>query len=148
MAIDAPAEISVVVIDPALEGNAARVARWDFTAAETAAMFRRSGASLAIHLTMARPTDPPTHHKLHLFVRYVTADGRKLQTDERIEVALPGDRTTRWTPSDGPMDRQAGSESWDRHDPPTGRIPGPTPSMGARSDQPEARRPVWSPERQ
>ena len=45
--------MSVVVIDPALDGNAARVARWDFTAAETAAMFRRSGAALAIHLTMA-----------------------------------------------------------------------------------------------
>ena len=98
--VDAPADMSVVVIDPALEGNAARVARWDFTAAETAAMFRRSGSSLAIHLTMAWPGDPPAHHKLHLFVRYVTADGRKLQADQPIEVALAGDRTTRWTPSD------------------------------------------------
>jgi len=35
--VDAPANMSVVVIDPALEGNAARVARWDFTVAETAA---------------------------------------------------------------------------------------------------------------
>ena len=86
-AVDAPADVSVVVIDSALEGNAARVARWDFTAAETAAMFRRSGASLAIHLTMAWPGDPPVHHKLHLFVRYVTADGRKLQADQPIEVA-------------------------------------------------------------
>ena len=50
--IDAPAEMSVVLIDPALDGNAARVARWDFSAAETAAMFRRSGSG---------PGDSPDH---------------------------------------------------------------------------------------
>ena len=107
---------------------------------------------LAIHLTMAWPGDPPAHHKLHLFVRYVTADGRKLQADQPIEVALAGDRTTRWTPSDRrptdrAADRQAASESRDRDETPTARIPGPTPQSRARSDQPEARRPVWSPER-
>ena len=106
--VDAPADMSVVVLDPALEGDAARVARWDFTAAETAAMFRRSGSSRAIHLTTAWPGDPPAHHKLHLFVRYVTADGRKLQADQPIEVALPGDKTARWTPSDSPARRPDG----------------------------------------
>ena len=91
--------MSVVVLDPALrdeEGKAACVARWDFTAAETAAMFRRSGANRAIHLTMTWPGDPPKHGKLHLFVRYVTADGRKLEADQPIEVALPGEKSARW----------------------------------------------------
>ena len=35
---------------------------------------------------MAWPDGPPKHHKLHVFVRYVTADGRKLQTDGPIDV--------------------------------------------------------------
>jgi len=57
--VDAPAEMSVVVIDPALEGSAARVARWDFNAAEVASMFRRTNAGGAIHLTTAWPGEPP-----------------------------------------------------------------------------------------
>jgi hypothetical protein len=145
--VDAPAEMSVVAIDPALEGNAARVARWDFTVAETAAMFRRSGSTRAIHLTTAWPADPPAHHKLHLFVRYVTADGRKLQADMPVEVALSGDKTTRWNPSERAADRGQAADAWQRNEAPTARIPGPAPQMAARPDPPGPRRPVWSPER-
>ena len=102
--LDAPAEMAVVVLDPALKGDAMRVARWDFSAAEIAAMFRRTGAREAIHITTTWPGDPPVHDKLRLFVRYVTADGRKLQADMPIEVALPGDETARWSPSDLPAE--------------------------------------------
>lgn len=117
--VDAPAEISIVVLDPGLkdeEGKAARVARWDFSAAETTAMFRRTGATGAIHLMMTWPEDPPKHSKLHLFVRYVTADGRKLEANQPIEVALAG-------------------------------VPGPSPHTATRSDASQPARPVWSPER-
>ena len=92
--------MSVVVLDPAFEGEAARVARWDFTAAETAAMFRRTGTESAIHLTMAWPGDPPAHGKLHLFVRYVTADGRKLG-------GRSADRGGAAGRQDGPVDAQS-----------------------------------------
>ncbi len=151
--VDAPAEVSVVVLDHALEGDAARVARWDFTAAETAALFRRTGSARAIHLTTAWPADPPAHNKLHLFVRYVTADGRKLQADGPIEVALPGDKTARWTPADSAdrderlAERESSSETWQRNEAPTARVPGPTPHTATRSDDAKPRRPVWSPER-
>ncbi len=138
--VDAPAEVSLVVLDPALKGDAARVARWDFTAAETAAMFRRSGSSQAIHLTTVWPGDPPAHRKLHLFVRYVTADGRKLQADQPIEVVLPGDQTTRWT-ADAAGQRPADREA------PAARIPGPSPHTATGSDEPQSQRPVWSPDR-
>ena len=73
-------------------------ARWDFTPAETAALFRRTGNAAAIHLAMGWPAHPPKHRKLQLFVRYVTADGRKLEANQPIEIALPGDRTASWTP--------------------------------------------------
>jgi hypothetical protein len=145
--IDAPAEMSVVVIDPALEGNAARVARWDFSAAETAGMFRRAGSAQAIHLATVWPAGPPAHNKLHLFVRYVTADGRKLQTDAPIEVALPGDKTARWNRNDRRPDRNPPPEPREDVPPPTARVPGPTPHTAPPSDNAVSRRPVWSPER-
>lgn len=135
--VDAPAEMSIVVIDPALEGDAARVARWDFTTAETAAMFRRTSEGRAIHVTTAWPAEPPSHHQLHLFVRYVTIDGRKLQADQPIDVALPGDKTAR-RPAEKRPDRV---DSARRPDTPAARV-------AARPDRGRPSRPVWSPERQ
>jgi len=89
--VDAPAEMSVAVLDPAItdaQGKALRIARWDFSAAEVAGMFRRSPTGPAIYLTMVWPERPPQHSKLRLFVRYITADGRKLLAEAPIEVAL------------------------------------------------------------
>jgi len=83
--LDVPGEVSVVVLDPALQGEAARVARWDFSAAETAELIRRGGPG--IELTLPWPDDSPQHADLHVFVRYVTADGRKLEVDSPIRVA-------------------------------------------------------------
>lgn len=150
--IDAPADVSIAVLDPAVldtDGKAMRVARWDFNAAETAAMFRSAGSSRAIHLTTTWPGDPPTHNKLHLFVRYVTADGRKLEVNQPIEVALQGDRTARWTPSsgDGRAERDAAAESRQRSETPAARVPGPAPHTATRSGDAQPRRPIWSPER-
>ena len=142
--IDAPAEVIVVVLDPAIEGEAARVARWDFSAAETAALFRRTGETEAIHLTTAWPGDPPKHNKLRLFVRYVTADGRWLEANTPIEVALPGDKTAQSTPdkveavAEGTAVGEPTAESWQLS---------PAPHMATRSDEPKPCRPVWSPER-
>ncbi|HUT09527.1 MAG TPA: hypothetical protein VMY42_03455 [Thermoguttaceae bacterium] len=88
--LDVPGDVSVVVLDPALEGEAARVARWEFSATETADWIRRGKPG--IELTLPWPDGSPTHADLHLFVRYVTADGRKLEIDSPIRVAsfLPG----------------------------------------------------------
>jgi hypothetical protein len=153
--------MSVVLIDPALEGGAARVARWDFSAAETAAMFRRTGSVPAIHLATVWPAGPPVHNKLHLFVRYVTADRRKLQVDAPIEVALAGDRTARWNRPDRRVDRDSAAEPRTRDEIPAPRddapaargeappaqVPDPPPHVARRSDDATSRRPTWSPDR-
>ena len=142
--VDAPAAMCVVVLDPAAQGEAVRVARWDFSAAETTAMFRRSGSTAAIHLTMTWPHGPPKHNNLRLFVRYMTADGRKLQAEQAIEVALPGDRTVQRSPVEAvssPKVEQSNAR-------PTSRPSSPSTSQDTPpTNDAEARRPVWSPER-
>ena len=164
--IDAPADMSVVVLDPAIvdsRGKAARVGRWDFTAAETAALFRRTDSSRAVHLAMAWPADPPKHHKLHLFVRYVTADGRHLEANGPIEVALAGERQAGWRsapPSARAADggeyngrRRDGAEltptadSWRPNETPSARADEAPPEMATRTDPLRPERPAWSPER-
>jgi hypothetical protein len=126
--VDAPAEINVAVLDPALRDEACRVARWDFTPAETAALFRRGGSGQAIHLAVAWPAKRPVHRKLHLFVRYMTADGRQLKTDQPIEVVLPGDQADHGTTADTPAN-------------------GRSPHAAARGDESAPQRPIWSPDR-
>jgi hypothetical protein len=139
--IDAPGEMSVVVVDPTLQGNAARVARWDFTPEETAAAFRRTGETQAIHLVGTWPNDPPVHNRLHLFVRYTTADGRKLQADQAIEVALAGDRRMVQEPP-----RPARPANADSPEDAPRRAAERQPRRQPRPDD-TASRPVWSPER-
>ena len=166
-AIDAPADMSVVVLDPAIldnRGKAARVGRWDFTTAETAALFRRTDSSRAVHLAMAWPADPPRHGKLHLFVRYATADGRRLEADSPIEVALAGQRQAGWQPAppsargadgrefndgrNGGAESSSSSASWRPNETPTSRADGAPPEMATRTDPLRPERPAWSPDRQ
>jgi hypothetical protein len=154
--VDAPAEISVVALDPAIvdsHGKVARVGRWDFTAAETAALFRRTDSSRAVHLAMAWPADPPKHGKLHLFVRYTTADGRRMEADSPIEVALAGQRQAGWAPAppsdrgDRSPDRASSAESWRPNETPSPRVAEPPAEMATRTDPRKPERPAWSPER-
>jgi len=130
--IDAPAEISVVAIDPVLEGDAARVARWDFSADETAKLFRRTSAGPAIHIETVWPDGPPVHNKLQVFVRYTTVDGRRLEATQPIEVALAGEKSAHRTQQQESAARQP-DRSID-HD-------------ASHSNILMAQRPTWSPER-
>lgn len=151
--IDAPAEVSVAVLDPAFQGDAARVGRWDFTPAETASLFRRTGTGGAMHLAMAWPQEPPKHNKLHVFVRYTTADGRRIETNQPIEIALPGDEPARWTtaePSridDSIPDRNPAPRAWPRDEVRDRRDADSPTYMATRTSETKPERPAWSPER-
>lgn len=86
--IKAPGNLSVVVIDPALTGEEARIARWDIPASKVAESFGETSAGKGIVLFLPWPRRVPVHPRLHLFVRLVTEDGRKLERDMPIEVTL------------------------------------------------------------
>ena len=86
--INTSGEINVALLDPALSGAQARLARWDFTAAQTEGMIR-TGSQPGIHLQLPWKSTP-AHDRLKVFVRYTTRDGRKLQAERLISVALNG----------------------------------------------------------
>ena len=93
------ARITVVLIDPAESGEAARYAQWQFDAKEAAKLFR-DGDLPGLHLELPWPGDPPRHDQLHLFVRYTTSDGRQLEADSLVEVELGG--RGRWVATEAP----------------------------------------------
>ncbi|MGI8979666.1 MAG: hypothetical protein ACR2FY_10595 [Pirellulaceae bacterium] len=102
------APVSVVVLDPNKTGEDARLARWDFTAAEATEKLVK-GDTRGIHLKLPWPAKPPASARLEVFVRYETPDGKKLQGEKEVFIALPGQFSQRWTPR--PADRQRKSRS-------------------------------------
>lgn len=81
--------VSIVVMDPLKQGAAARLYRWDFDRQEATKAFRNSEAGPAMVFELAWPGPPPEHGQLLIFVRYTTADGRKLNADQEVSVSLP-----------------------------------------------------------
>lgn len=97
--IDETGQLSVVLLDPALEGKNAYVARWDFDSIDAQAKMKRSLLGKGIHLQLPWTAGYPEHESLVLFVRYETPDGRKLEQKKEIRVQLPANISSRWTPA-------------------------------------------------
>jgi len=146
----AAAPISVVVLDGALPGEAARIARWDLTAEDVATSCCRMPQGEGFCLGLPWPAAPPVHGRLHLFVRYTTRDGRNLEAHREIDVAVPGQVAERW--GAGPTLEAASSpplSSWQQKPPreeSTGQRPqeparlagdGPAPGSSAAADAPK-----------
>lgn len=97
--VNAPAQISVVLLDPALPPPAARVARWDFTADEAANHFRRTRLAKGMHFQLPWPDQLPKQQDLHLYVRAITTDGAEYRADRAVTIDIPGRPSHRWTTS-------------------------------------------------
>jgi hypothetical protein len=165
--VPAAAPISVAVLDPALSGEAARVARWDFTADEVVERLRDTGLGKGIYLEMYWPAQPPAHSQLLLYVRYTTEDGRVLQTDTDVRVEVLGDGTDIRPPVLPGPEQQSGNRAgaWQskprRASQPAEREPvqpavhlaepeseaAEPAEASAASPEPQPARPAWSPDR-
>lgn len=95
--VRARGKLSLVVLDPAERGDAARVARWDFAAGETAARFREGVFGKGLKFELRWPNRPPEHRDLRLFVRLTTEDDRTFEADKTLRVELAGRQTGQWT---------------------------------------------------
>lgn len=88
--VTASGEVSIVLLDPAVNGPAARVARWDFRAADARKHFRSTSGQQGYHFDLHWPGRPPVHDSLELFVRLKTADGQRLVTNQQIQLQDDG----------------------------------------------------------
>ena len=81
--VELPAQTSVVVLDRNQSPENARIARWDFDAAEIAT-FVQNDSDRGIRLELNWPGARPKSDELFIFVRYSTIDGRKLEAKQRL----------------------------------------------------------------
>lgn len=129
--VPAAAPISMVVIDPAISDESARVARWDFTAEQIAALTETIPHGEPLRMALVWPK-PPQHNRLHLFVRYITADGRKLQADMPLELNVQGQPSSLQAGSRGPTDsRNVGVSVPPGENSPATPFPGSPSSVGS-----------------
>lgn len=144
--VEAPAAVSITVIDPTIPGEAATIGRWDFTEAELTRSFRNSSDLTGHPLEMLWPGGSPRHGDLQVLVEYNTEDGRTLQAEGWITVALPGQQSTRWVPV-APRDTQPAQVATR---PAPARDPAVRPASGTEPlpDAPAGSRPRWSPDRE
>jgi hypothetical protein len=96
----APGDVSIVVVDPALEGSAARIAKWSYDSDQIAQYVRRNHDGGSLRFELHWPT-PPEHSDLRLFVRFTTFDGRRLEANLPIDVQVSDAEAAkhRWTRS-------------------------------------------------
>ena len=94
-------DVSIVVLDPAKRGPDSRVARWNFTADEAAAHFKKSTLGRGFHFELPWPSKPPESRSLKLYVRLRTPDGQKFIAEATIPVDPPGGHGDGWTRSNG-----------------------------------------------
>lgn len=93
-----PARISIVLLDPTKSDDSARVGRWDFDADAVKAALRVGSPDRGFLFQLPWQATVPDSPRLHLFVRYLTADGRKLEADREIRRGSTDRVAFRWTP--------------------------------------------------
>jgi hypothetical protein len=91
-------DVSIVLLDPAAEGDAQRLARWDFPLDEATHRIRTEKFGRGLNFKLPWPGEPPQRTRLHVFVRYTSDDGRVMEDDHPLEIAEQGEYSNRWTP--------------------------------------------------
>lgn len=91
--------MTVVVLDPQMKGEDARVARWEVESTDASRSLFEIGPNRGIYLELPWQHAPPQHSRVHVFARYETVDGRRLVADQQITIERQDDISSRWTPS-------------------------------------------------
>ncbi len=95
--VPAVGNISLVVIDMQRQGDAARLARWDFSADQAAACIRGTVLGKRMYFHLDWPEAPIENQNLRLYVRMHTADGRFVQANAPLELESVRSILREWT---------------------------------------------------
>ena len=108
--IQAPGAVSIVLLDRQAQGQLARLGRWDFSSAETAATWGQLPQGQGICLELPWPAGPPPHSRLLLAVRMspTTAGSSKQPCRSRFACRARGRRDAAQGPA--PVEREVDAQ--------------------------------------
>ncbi len=94
--ISEPADITVVAVDPALQGDEAKIGRWHISRTDAASTMQPAGVSQGIHLSLPFQEKMPTGDRVIVYVRYELPNGLRAVNEHQIFISQ-GKRSV-WTP--------------------------------------------------
>ena len=119
--VPARGAVAVAVLDPSQEGQAARLARWDFPAEEVEMHFRGTQPGGGLHFVLAWPAAAPASEDLLLFVRLTTPEGQQIVAEYALRPDPDEDQASWSDDAEAEQDRplltaarQSGSVGWQR----------------------------------
>ncbi|HZZ72118.1 MAG TPA: hypothetical protein VFE24_07675 [Pirellulales bacterium] len=83
-------ETSIVLLDPKLDGEASRIARWDFATDEVVTHFKKTLLAKGFQFELRWTNAPPRNPDLKLYVRFITPTGKRLIAEKDIHLHLAG----------------------------------------------------------
>lgn len=87
-----PGEVSLLVVDSTRTGAESHIARWDFTATEAQAAWRKTLLGHGMHFSLLWPNRPPKVDQLRLYARVIQPNGRKMLAELDFSVDLAARR--------------------------------------------------------
>lgn len=92
------ADLAIVILDPAREGDAARIGRRDFSANEVRAKMQPRGTNQGVHLRLPWNGPDPSADRVLVFARYTFPDGRQVVGEKTFFVSNESGLKTVWAP--------------------------------------------------
>ncbi len=105
------AALSIVVLDPAREGAAARIGRWDYSSAEVKQKLEPLGTNQGIGLTLPWNGPNPSADRVIVFARYTFENGRQVIGQKEIFVTNQDRFKTVWAPRGNSQNNMTAGQS-------------------------------------
>ena len=110
-AFDPATVLSIVVLDPAREGEDARLGRWDFEP-ETVSGYYKQEPVAGYHFPLAWQEKRPLANEVAVFVRVRTGVDEKIEAETYLRLSGTNSESAEWTPN--PFGAQLASPGFDR----------------------------------
>lgn len=92
------ASLIIFALDPAREGDAAKIGRWEYSAADIESKLQPIGSEQGIHLRLPWNGPDPSADRVIVFALFKFDNGRQVMGEKEIFISSDGSHKTVWTP--------------------------------------------------
>lgn len=92
------ADLIVFALDPAREGDQAKIGRWEYSAADVQAKLQPIGSEQGIHLRLPWNGPDPSADRVIVFALFKFENGRQVMGEKEIYISSDGSHKTVWAP--------------------------------------------------
>jgi hypothetical protein len=92
------ADLTVFALDPARQGEQAKIGRWEYSAAEVQDKLQPGGSEQGIHLRLPWNGPDPSADRVIVFALYKFDNGRQVMGEKEVFISSDGSHKTVWAP--------------------------------------------------